>query len=231
MSKKKKQSEEEILDVGEAYSKTEQFFEKNKQTITFGLTAVLIIVAGIVYYFNFYMPPLQKEAESEMFYAQQHFAQDSFRLAMYGDNEGHLGFEQIAIDYSSTNAGNVANYYMGISLLRTGDYEGAIAYLDRYEANDEITPSLKLGAIGDAYSELGEYEKALGYYEDAANAESNSFTTPIYLKKAGIAAEKLNKYGDAREFYESIKNDYPNSQEGRGIEKFIQRAKLMQEKA
>lgn len=224
MAKTKKQQEEEIVDVQEVYSKTEQFLDKYKQIITAVVVAVAAIIFGVVYYFNFYLPPLEEEAQNEIFHAQRHFANDSLSLAMYGDTDGNPGFEEIASNYGSTNAGNLAHYYMGVSLLRTGDFEGAILYLDRYKAKDEITPSIKYGAMGDAYSELGDYKEALNYYKKAINSVENDFTTPIYLMKAGLVAEELGKGEDAKKYYSRIKADYPNSSQARNIEKYIKRA-------
>ncbi len=225
MAKTKKQKEEEIVDVQEVYSKTEQFLDKNKQIIIGGITAVALIVFGVFYYFNIYLPPLEKEAQDELFHAQRHFANDSLNLAMYGDSDGNFGFEEIASNYGSTNAGNLAHYYMGVSLLRTGDFEGAILYLDRYKPKDEITPSIKFGAMGDAWSELGDYSEALSHYRKAIKNVENEFTTPIYLMKAGLVAEELGKGKEAAEFYSRIKKEFPNSMQARNIEKFIKRAR------
>ena len=212
------------IHLDEVYSKTESFIQDNQQPLTIGVVGLLLAVAGVFYYFNMYLPPLELEAQDEMVYAQRYLQQDSFQLAMYGDNLGHLGFEQIADEYGSTNAGNTAKYYMGVSLLQTGAYEDAIAYLKSYSAEDEITGAIALGAIGDAMSELGDEETALDYYVDAANARDNEFTAPIYLMKAGMLAERLNKYDDALNYYNRIKKDYPLTQEGRNVEKYIARA-------
>lgn len=224
MAKTKKQQDEEIVDVQEVYSKTEQFLDKYKQVIIGGLLFIGAVVFGIFYYFNFYLPPLEQEAQDEIFHAQRHFANDSLSLAMYGDSDGNPGFEEIAANYGATNVGNLAHYYMGVSLLRTGDFEGAILYLDRYKAKDEITPSIKYGAMGDAYSELGDYETAFKYYKKALKSEENEFTTPIYLMKAGLVAEELGKGKDAADYYSKIKKEYPNSAQARNIEKYIKRA-------
>lgn len=227
MAKTKKQKEEEIVDVQEVYSKTEQFLDKYKQIILGAVIAVAAIVFGTFYYYNFYLPPIEKEAQDAIFHAQRHFSNDSLSLAMYGDSEGNPGFEEIASNYGSTNVGNLAHYYMGVSLLRTGDFEGAVLYLDRYDPKDEITPSIKYGAMGDAYSELGDYKSALKHYKKAINSVKNDFTTPVYLMKAGLVAEELGKNEDAKAYYTTIKKDFPNSSQARNIEKYIKRAKAV----
>lgn len=217
--------DEDIIDVEAAYSKTEDFINTNQKPLMYGGGAIVAVVVGVLYYFNMYLPPLEKEAQEQIFVAQNHFANDSFQLAMFGDNLDNMGFEQIIDDYSSTKVANTAKYYMGISLLRTGDFEGAIDYLSSYSAKDEMTAAIAKGAIGDAYSELGDYEQALKNYKAASETNTNDFTSPIYLFKAGKVAEKLGDYSTAINLYEKIKKNYPNSQEGRSIDKYLTRAK------
>jgi tetratricopeptide (TPR) repeat protein len=218
-----KHQEEEEINIGEAYSKAEKFLEANKQPIGITLAAVVIIILGSFYYFNMYLPPLKKDAAQDVFAAQNAFAADSFDLAMYGSAE-FMGFEEIAEMYGSTEIGNTAKYYMGVSLLNTEAYEDAIDYLNSYSPKDNMTKALKEGAIGDCLSQLGDYEGAISAYEKASKAYKNDFSTPIYLKKAGITAEKIGDYASAVEFYEAISTDYSTSAEGRDIEKYLAHA-------
>ena len=208
----------------EVYAKSEEFFEKNKKQLGIGIGAVVVVIAAVFYYFNVYLPPLEVEAQNSIYKAQGYFKVDSFQLAMYGDNQGSLGFEQVVNEYGSTAAGNLAKYYMGVSLLRTGQYEDAIAYLNSYDAKDEMTAAIAKGAIGDAYAELQDEGTAVEFYVKAANANDNEFTTPIYLLKAGTLAESLGDYNDALKYYKRIQSDYPLTQEGRSIKKYIARA-------
>lgn len=222
------EKDENIIDVEAAYSKTEDFLNTNQKPVLYGSGAIVAIIAAAFYYFNVYLPPIEQEAQQEMYIAQNYFAADSFQLAMYGDNAGSPGFEYIIDNYGSTDAGNTAKYYMGISLLHTGSYQDAIDFLKSYSADDELTGAIAKGAIGDAYSEMQNYEEALSSYKAAAGINSNEYSSPIYLMKAGKVAEKLQDYGTAVSMYEKIKKDYPNTQQGRTIEKYLTRAKANQ---
>ena len=219
----KHQVEEEDINIGQAYSKAEKYLDQNKQPIGIALAAVVIVILGAFYYFSMYLPPLNKSANEDVYLAQKAFAADSFELAMGGSSE-FMGFEEIIDTYGSTEIGNTSKYYMGVSLLHTGDYEDAIDYLKSYSPEDHMTRALKEGAIGDCLSQLGDYEDAISAYKKAANAYVNEFSTPIYLKKAGITAEKINDFDAAVGFYETISKDYPNSSEGRDIEKYLAHA-------
>lgn len=216
--------EEEDINIGDAYSKAEKFVDQQKQPMMIALIAIIAIVLGTFYYYNMYLPPLQKNASEDVYQAQSAFAADSFELAMYGVEDEFLGFEDIIDMYGSTNIGNTSTYYMGVSLMHTGSYEDAIDYLKSYSPADHMTRALKEGAIGDCLSQLGEYENAINAYEKAANAYVNDFSTPIYLKKAGITAEKINDFSSAVKYYERISSQYANSQEARDIEKYLAHA-------
>lgn len=218
--------EEEDINIGEAYSKAEKLLDDNKQSIGIAIAAVVIVVLGTFYYLNMYLPPLQKNAAIDIAGAQKAFAADSFNLAMNGNTE-FMGFEEVIDTYSSTEVGNTAKYYMGISLLNTGNYDEAIDFLNSYSPNDHITLATKEGAIGDCYSQLGQYDDAISAYKKAANVYINDFSTPIYLKKAGMTAEKVNDYTAAVSFYEKISADYPSSTEGRDIEKYLAHAQSL----
>tara|TARA_B100001769_G_C22039995_1_gene558917 strand:- start:590 stop:1243 length:654 start_codon:yes stop_codon:yes gene_type:complete len=210
-------------EVGEAISKTEQFIENNQQKIikvTGIIFAAIILVIGIK---NFYLKPLENEAQSEMFMAELYFQKDSFNLALNGDGE-YLGFLDISNDFSLTKSGNLANYYAGLCFLHLADYENAINYLKDFSSNDIIISSLALGCIGDAYVELGDNEKALKYYKNAVNNSDNQFTSPRYLFKQAIIYESQQEYSKALKIYNLIKDEYKNSNEANGIEKYISRA-------
>ena len=64
---------------------------------------------------------------------------------------------------------------------------------------------------------------AAKFYIKAANYEKNDFTTPIFLKKAGMVYEELKQYDKALDLYNIIKNDFTKSIEARDIEKDIAR--------
>lgn len=223
MAKKTEEKEEVIVDIQEVYSKSETFINTYKKQITYIVGGLLAIVAGYFGYVNLYLNPLELEAQAEMFKAERYFEQDSLDKAVNGDGIA-LGFVDIVDLYSGTKSANLAHYYLGICYLKQGLFEEAIDELDDFSSSDVMLSSVALGAKGDAYMETGETEKAIGLYLDAANANPNNFTSPIYLMKAGKALEANGEYSDALSTYKEIQEEYPESQEGREIEKYIARA-------
>lgn len=223
MAKKKDQEEEVIVDVQEVYSKTEVFIEENKNTLVVIIAAIAIVIGGYFAYSSFYLAPLQSEAQQEMFMAEKHFANDSLNLAINGDN-AYPGFIEIIDNYGSTKAGNLAKYYLGISYLRTGQYEFAIKALKDFDKEDEFLGTIALGAIGDAFLELGDLNQAINYYEEASDRKENKLLTPIYLKKMAQTYEILGEYDKALKAYQNIKSEFKDSNEASDIDKYIARA-------
>jgi tetratricopeptide (TPR) repeat protein len=161
-----------------------------------------------------------------MYQAQKYLETDSLKLALNGDGN-YLGFLDIAKDYKFTSAGNLSLYSAGICYLHLGQYQDAIDFLTKYSKKDKVIGSLALGATGDAYVELGDVQKGVAKYIEAADLGSNSFNTPLFLMKAGEIFELTNKYADALKMYERIQVEYPESTEGTSIDKYIARVKLL----
>lgn len=222
MAKNQEENEELIVDVEEVVSKTEQYVEDNKNSLTIIVGAIVGIVAIYFGYTNLYLAPMENDAKNQIWKAEQYFEVDSFNLALNGDGN-YPGFLDIIDSYGGTKTANLANYYAGISYYKLGQYQTAIDYLQDFDANDKIVAPVATGAIGDAYMELGDVAQAYKYYQSAANLSDNNFTAPIYLMKAAFAAEQQGNKDNAIAAYSKIKNDYPSSSESKTAEKYLAR--------
>jgi tetratricopeptide (TPR) repeat protein len=223
MSKKKTAKPlENLKEVEHALTSAEQFFEDNSKIISiiFGTAIVLALIILLTH--RFYLAPRETKAQDQMFAAQQYFEKDSFNLAVNGDGN-YPGFLDIIDNYGRTKAGKLAKYYTGISYLQMGKFKDAVEYLEAFKTDDLLLGSVKLGATGDAYAELGEKDKALKLYTEAARLNDNAFTSPKYYLKAGLLYESAGNKDKALEMYRMIKDKYPETEEGRTIDKYIAR--------
>lgn len=205
-------------------TKAESVFDQYKRYIVMAGVGIVILVLGIVIYKKFISEPHLEEAQDAYwpaFYEWQY--NDTSELAFTG-NENFMGMEEIASEYSGTPAGNIASYAMGTHLMYKRDFEGALVYLEDVEFDDVIMGTLVIGLMGDCYVELGELEKGAAKFEEASKREANDFTSPMFLKKAGLAYEKLGQNDKAVLVYQQIKDNYPETVEGQDIDKFIVRA-------
>ncbi len=224
----KKETDLADIDVQEAYSATEEFINKHQQTILIVTSAIALAIVGYFVFTTFYLAPMEKEAQAQIFHAQQYFERDSFRLALNGQAD-NMGFIEIMDDYGMTTTGNLASYYAGICYLRLGEFDEAIDHLSSFSSDDDVLSSMALGAMGDAYMEQENEDKGISYYVKAANNNKNDFTAPIFLFKAGMSMEKNGQYGDALKMYERIQADYPKSPEAKDIQKYLTRVKEKQQ--
>ncbi len=223
--KKTRRAEEEtIVDIVEVTEQAGDFFERNQNILLSILGGLALIVGGYFAYNQFYKLPREIEAADQIFQAELQFHRDSFELALLNPGGGYSGFLDIIDTYKGTDVANLANYYAGVSYLHLGKFDAAVSYLQDFDPAGEVTPIMKYGALGDAFSELEEFDKAIKAYRSAANAADNDFLTPYYLKKLGLLYEKQGNHEEAAEVYKEIKRDYAKSQDGFNIDKFIERA-------
>ncbi len=215
--------EQPAIDIEAAYDKTENYINDNKKSLALIVGGVIALV-GIYFAWKYmYQEPRSEEGASKMYKSEIYWQKDSFNLAINGRGDT-LGMLDIAEEYGGTAAGNLANYYLGVSYLRTGKWDLAIESLEDFDSDDMFLSTMAVGMIGDAYMEKGDAEQAIEYYLKAANKNPNKFTSPTFLKKAGFAEEDRGHKEDALKLYEQIKVDYPESQDAAQIDKYITRA-------
>lgn len=209
--------------IEERLNNFEHWVNENRKLVTYAVGGVVFLVAAWLAFTKLYLAPRNDEANNQIFMAQEWFKNDSLNLALNGDGN-FPGFLQIIDDYNWTSAANLAHYYTGIIYLKQGKFEEAIDHLKAFKGKDKMVTNMAYGALGDAYSELGKNEEAVDYYKKAAYHFENELTSPLFLKKAGMLLEIEKKNEEAKKIYEEIKNRYPNTNEGREIDKYIARA-------
>ena len=222
MAKKIDKTEERIVAVEEAFSRTEQFIEKNQKIILIVVGAIILVVLGYFGFKRLYIAPREKEAQSQMFMAEKYFEMDSLTKALKGDGN-YLGFLDIIDQYKFTKSANLSHYYAGICYLKKGEFQNAIDQLSDFSADDELVAPMAIGAMGDAYMELNNTDKAIDYYLKAANKRKNDLTSPMFLMKAGMAYESAGKNDLALKTYMRVKTEFARTNEGREIDKYIAR--------
>jgi tetratricopeptide (TPR) repeat protein len=203
---------------------TENFIDRFKKPLIIGGVAIVVVVLGYAGYQKFVQEPKVLAAQNEIWKPYYDFENDSLKTAVAGTDD-YAGLEEIADDYSGTPSADIANYGLGIAAMKNKEFESAIDHFKKCDFEDIIVGNLTLGLIGDAYSELGEYEKAADYYSEAATREENKYSSPIYLMKAGLVYEKLGKREKALAAYEVVKNKWQDSNEAKEIDKYIARVK------
>ena len=216
-----KQEPDELQNVEQALSKTEQFIENNRKQLLTGLAVVVVIAAAVVWFFNGYVAPKNVEAADKMAAAVRYFERDSFALALNGDGMNE-GFIEIIDNYGITESSALAAFYAGVCEYKLGNYDEAISYLKKFDATSVNMEPAALTLIGDCYVANGDVKSAVKYFEQAGAIE-NKLTAPRALNKAGIAYEELGEWAKAEKCYQTIKDVYFDTQLAVEMDKRIER--------
>ncbi len=204
---------------------TGSFIEENQKSLIFIAGGIIVLILLYFGYQRFYLAPRAVQAANEMYKAEEYALIDSLRQRAIDGDGSYPGFRQIADEYTNTKSANIANAYLGGLYLQSGQYQEAVAVLEKYsDTGSPVIDPLITGLLGDAYSELKDYGKAIQQYRKAADKSSNSFTTPLFLKKLGLVYEAQKDFKAAASTYKKIKSDYPESAEASLVEAYIARA-------
>ncbi|MDQ3100544.1 MAG: soluble NSF attachment family protein [Bacteroidota bacterium] len=211
--------ESKDVDLGQVYTRTELFLDRNRKAITIGVVALLVVVGGVLGYKKFVAEPNAREASEMMWKAEYYFEIDSLNLALNGDDQWP-GFLEVADRYGRTPAGNLAHYYIAAISMQQGEYELALEHYKKADLDDDVLRVMAVGNQGDALVELGRPEDAVKEFEKAAGMETNEFTTPMYLMKAGIVHQQLGDTKKAQKAFKRIADEFPTSADATQARKY-----------
>lgn len=215
MAKKEKNESIEIIESPEALqqelTKVTGIFENNKSSI---ILASIVVIAAIVGYFGFswYQTNQATEGEKKLYKAVYAFEADSLATAA-------KDLAKVSDEFGG-NAQNLADLYLGITLIKQGKYDQAIEKLKNFKSSDLLVQARALSLVGDAYSEKKSYADAIAFYQKAAEYKSNKFFSPGYLLKLANAQEANKQPKEALATYTEIAEKYPQSAESVPAKKY-----------
>ena len=221
-----KKQTQDPLDLEVAMSSSEAFIIKYKNKFLAGIAAIVIVVGGVLGYQHFIAEPNEKKASEALFKGEQYFMADNYEFALNGDSLGYEGFLKVADEFSGTDAGQLANAYAGICYAQLGQYENAVKFLDKFNADDQLVSPALMGTLGNCYAQLGQLDKGAATLIKAADKADSQALSPIYLIQAGQIYEKLGKKSEALSAYQTVKDKYFNSYHAMEIDKYIERASV-----
>lgn len=215
MAKKDIKDAIEIIESPEAlqqeFNKVQSAFEKNKSKVFSVIAGVVIVIAGYFGY-QYYISTQDAEGEKKLYKAVYAFESDSLAAAS-------KDLEKISNEFGG-NTQNLADLYLGITLLKQGKFDQAIEKLENFKSSDLLVQARAYSLIGDAYSEKKSYSEAASYYQKAADYKPNKYFTPTYLLKLAIAFEANKQFKEALEVYTQITDKYPQSSESIPAKKY-----------
>lgn len=206
------QKNNQTLDVNETIVKSEAFIIKYKKQILAAVAAIVLVVGGTFAYIFGYSKPREDKAQELLGIAMQtYLPSQDFEHALKGEGK-IMGFAQIAKEYGSTDAGNLAKYEAGYCNFELGKYKEAIEYLSDFDTkSDNVVSAQALFVLANSYACDKQLDNAVKTFKEAADATEVPALCAEYLLNAGIILESQNKKEEALELYKDIKEKYPTA--------------------
>lgn len=192
-------------------SKVTGYFEQNKSSVL-TLVGVLVVVIAGYFGYNWYTATQDAEGEKKLYKAVYAFEADSLSAAAK-----ELG--KVSDDFGG-NTQNLADLYLGSTLLKQGKFDQAIEKLKNFSSSDLLVQARAYSLIGDAYSEKKSFSEAIEYYQKASDYKANKFFSPSYLLKLAIAYEANKQPKEALDIYTQITEKFAESAEATPAKKY-----------
>ncbi len=226
-----KENATEVLQQNEYVQGFVGFFNKYKPYFLGAVAGVLIFVL----YKQFFNKPKDatKELKSEAAYfsAAQYMKQDSFDVALNGNQNG-AGLLSIIKTTKGTSTADQAMLNAAFCYLKTNRPKEALKLLEDAGGFGKNINARRLSLIGDAKSELATQngktdikgcQDAIDAYEKAVSQFPKDDYNAVYLEKVGILYEKMGKPADAIKAYQKIKANYPEYMQINEVDKSLGR--------
>jgi tetratricopeptide (TPR) repeat protein len=205
--------------LAEKLSQSEEFVKKNSNLLLYIGLGLAVAVGGFFFYKS-QLSEQNKEAQVSMINGVYFWEEDSTKQAL-------KNLVDVADENGSTDAGNLAKFYVGTAYLKEGKFEDAITSLKDFSSNDLLLQARVYSLIGDAYMEQKDIENAASYYQKAVDYKPNQFYTPEYCMKAALAYELNNDYESAVKMYNKVINEYWQAPEVNDAKKYKAKAEEM----
>lgn len=186
------------------------FIQKNSKIIIIASIAVIVIVAV----FAFIKNKNQEDsitASNLLSRVLPYYEQADYQKALDGDpgktylGEPVKGLKYIASEFSGTEQGKIAAFYVGNILLNTGKYAEAKPYFE--DASSADSKELQVGAMAGKAACLeteNKYEEAAKLYESASKMIIDDELKSRYSFYAAYAFEKAGNKDVAEKLYREI---------------------------
>lgn len=215
----KKQLKEDVLLTSVA--KVTSFYEENKKNIGIVVGVVaLLIVGSLVYTKN--QADNNEKATAELGKVFSFYDNNQYQIAIDGITErGVVGLKSIVVNYGSTDAGNLARFYLANAYYQLGKYDEALKHFEDFSASDQLLTVSRLTGIAACCEAKGENEKAAENYEKAAVKYPKDVDAAENLDHAADNFALAGKKDRALDLFKKLKKEYPTTQFARDADRHI----------
>lgn len=177
------------------------------------LLAILGLVAGI----SAYRQSQERQAAERLAAGLKAFRGQPLPSGVAGVPDYPLAlsiFEQVAQEYGSYAAGDLATYYRALALEKLGRGDEALAVLREAATGDagELVPALARFKLAEQLRAQGKYEEAIQAYEALQRAEKEALVPQdVVLFGLARSEEALGRDQQAAEHYQRLVDRYGSS--------------------
>lgn len=190
---------------------------KSFRISSIAIGTIVVFILGFFSYRQFMWKPANEKSKETYYVALNTIKNDNLIVAAADTGKATAKTDPIKKLQSSVKkfdgkiGGEVSKYLLATQYMRKGKFKEALSLLENVSVEDTYVSAMVIGLQADCHSELNDFESAYSLYQEAASKNENDFTSPMYLYKAGIHAEKLKKTKEAKSCYEKIAVQYPKS--------------------
>lgn len=223
LTKKKKLSRKEIKEdkLVEFYYKAQSFYEGNKNRV-FIYGGILVAVIFAVYLYLNYRSNQNQEAGTHLAKVMDVYDTGSFLEAIEGKQGSDLiGLKKIVQDYGSTENGETAKIYLANCYSYLGKYDDALKYYKNYDGDIDIYKASALAGQAGILSYRNQFGEAADLYLKASKVSKSDILDPEYMYEAAINFIQSGDKEEAKNLFESIKNDYKTSSVYSKVDRYL----------
>ncbi len=208
------------------YAELTSFYETHKKNISIGITAlVVVIIAAVVYFKN--RSDNNEMAMTQLGSVYAIYDAGQYQLAIDGIPERNIrGLRSIVENYGSSNAGNIARFYLAGAYYQLGNYDEALKFFEDCSPADELMAVSRLAGMADCYEAKGEYLKAAENFEKAASKNSKDVSIADNLNNAARNYARAGEKEKALDLYRRLKKNYPSTTYGREADRYIEQLSI-----
>ena len=205
-------SRKELTETDEITSVLERaadFVVDNAKPFVAGIVIVVAAAAGIVGW-RVYAARADAVAQTALAEVIASYAD----AGLQSDDAGYAATvesaDRVRTEHAGTRAADMALYYAALAHQGLGDMEASDGILrGLIESGSETLVDNARFALAESYKKRGDLESAIAEY--AVLAESPDFSRGAVLYELGRLHEAVERFAEARGYYETLISDHPNS--------------------
>jgi tetratricopeptide (TPR) repeat protein len=122
-------------------------------------------------------------------------------------------FQQVADEFSGYDAGRKARYYIGLCHAALAEYEEAISVLSELRSGDrDLGYYLATKSLAQVQAASGDYVGAASTLRTLVEDSANPLPMDFLLFDLAKAEERAGNTAQARQYYERVLEEFPQSQ-------------------